>query len=89
MMKGAKKQEKVNDERRLYERIIDMERRRSEAALEEMALLRARVKGFQAKIAHCRQVLVDRETELQAWPGTTSSASFSAQLESHCRAMYL
>ena len=32
-VKGAKKQEKANDERRLYERIIDMERRRSEVAL--------------------------------------------------------
>ena len=64
-MKGVKKQEKANDERRLYERIIDMERRRSEAALAELALLRARVKGFENKITHCRDVLAQRDTELE------------------------
>jgi hypothetical protein len=49
--KNAKKVEKQNDERRLYERIIDMERVRSEAALSELTLLRNRVKAGPGR--HC------------------------------------
>jgi hypothetical protein len=43
--RGAKKNEKATDERRFYERIIDVERRRSEAALSELATQHARVAG--------------------------------------------
>ena len=87
-MKSAKKQEKANDERRLYERIIDMERRRSETALAELALLHARVKGYENKIQHCRAVLAEQGKELERAEGTIESqrdAAHDASLDFESR----